>query len=187
MCTYTHAGAYTHSEMHAIYTAPCIQAYRGMSSFWLGCLSISVKPVLMKHCLRLPVSKGAIFCRAWINWVTSSRRQLAASIMFVLFIHKWAQFTNPDFHQKLRHGLAATPGNIPIRWYTNIGVPKYFLEGRGLCENPMVHLSKLTCPQVTSFIPSGMATSGIPLQESWGGGEPVTLPSFLARRGHHSP
>ena len=69
----------------------------------------------MKHCLRLLVSKGAIYCRAWINRVTSTRGQLAASIMFVLFIHKWAQFTNPNFHQKLRHGLGEGNGT-PLQY-----------------------------------------------------------------------
>ena len=79
-------------------------------------------------------------------------------------------------------------GTLPLDGTAVFGVPQYFQEERGLCETPMVHLSKLTCPQVTSFIPSGVATSGIPLQESCArGGEPVTLPSFLARRGHHSP
>lgn len=72
-------------------------------------------------------------------------------------------------------------GTFPLNGTPIFGVPKYFLEGRGLCEIPMVHLSKLTCPRVTSFTPSGMATSGIPFQESWRVGS--QLPSLPFQQG----
>ena len=141
----------------------------------------------MKHCLRLLVSKGAICCRAWINWVTSTRGQLAASIMFVLFIHKWAQFTNPNFHQKPRHGLGEGNGT-PLQ-YSCLENPvdggAWWAAVHGVSRS-RTRLSDFTFTFHLHALEKEMATHSSVL--AWripGTGEPGGLPSMgLHRVGH---